>query len=116
MEKAVKMRNKLIIEKESINKRAIQEDLRFDTDARVEIWVDRFDIEYHSKFNEIMKSGKTDEEKKEAFLEIAVEIAYDKISEMKSGIVITADINADKINVNRIDWIAMFEDFKESEV
>lgn len=84
-------------------------DLRFDCDARVEIWITQDDLEDDTQVQQIL--AHTDisvEEKKSLVLKRASAMAYEQVSAVK-GVEITADPRVDTINVDRIDWGGLLE-------
>jgi hypothetical protein len=97
---------------QSIVKRLLGEgsqDMRFDLNARVELWVLLDDLEYDRRIAALKQSGEPVETKIGQAKAIAVEVANDKLSEISrgSGIEITADISLESVNVDRIDWVAL---------
>jgi len=91
------------------------EGMRFDCNARVEIWVTWDDITEHADFQAIMDSDKSDEEKRTALRAIAQSIAFDRtvgINEVE----ITADVSVSDINIDRIDYWGHFEDYKQDKL
>lgn len=83
-------------------------DMRFDCEARVEIWVDQDDLEFDSVVEKIVKGTLPVEEKKKLVLERAREIAAERLNDVK-GVSIEADISVSNINVDRIDWGGLLE-------
>lgn len=86
--------------------------LRFDTNARLEVFVSQWDIEYHKKYKFIISQNISDEEKIKQLKEIASEIAYEKKSDLTRaifneglGINITAEsLSSDTIDFERMPW------------
>jgi hypothetical protein len=86
--------------------------LRFDTDARVEIFIDQYDIEDHDKYKLIIAQNISDEEKIKQLKEVASEIVLkkllnlnDAISENKLDIAITTgNTSVAVIDFERMPW------------
>jgi len=82
-----------------------QQDMRFDLNARVEVWVTLEDLEYDRRIDAIRASQEAPEAKVAAARKVAEEIAREKLSSASSnGIEITADFGPESANVNRINW------------
>ena len=88
--------------------------LRFDTNARLEIFVDQWEIESHDRYKLVIASAISDEEKIKQLKEIASEIARDKSSQLNIreesdfGIKITAgDLSPAVIDFERMPWDEM---------
>jgi len=89
-----------------------QEILRFDTNARIEIFVDSFDIKSENDFDSIMDLNIPDEEKIHKLKEIALRVANEAIDNVE-GVTITSDLSISSIDIDSIDWIGMIEQYKE---
>lgn len=89
--------------------------LRFDTDARLEIFVDQWDIQFHDKYKSIIaQNNVADDVKIKQLKEIATEIAMNKASEAglytggNLGVQITpGDISVHVIDFERMPWDEM---------
>jgi hypothetical protein len=84
------------------------EDLRFDCNARVEVWVTQDDLEFRDDVIAILAEGISVEEKKKKILEVARQIASERLSSVKD-VEITADVSVSDINVDRINWGGLLE-------
>jgi hypothetical protein len=86
------------------------QDMRFDLNARVEIWVTMEDLEYDRRIEKIKKNAQLSPEQKivEA-RKVAQEVAMEKLRDIGSekGVEITADFDKESVNVDRIDWNAL---------
>lgn len=93
------------------------QDARFDVNARVEIWIDQDDLEMDRRIRQLSATSSTLEEKIRDAKLIAIDIAHEKIRNAEScgRIEITAEIGVDSINVDRIDWTALFKSPVEDE-
>ena len=96
-----------------IKKADKQNNLRFDVNARIEIWIEAHEIEMNPNFNAIMMNGKKYDDKIQEFKQIALDEANAKINNVE-GIEITSDIAIDTINIDRIDWQKMLIDWMET--
>lgn len=96
---------------QSLVKRLLGEasqDARFDTNARIEIWVTLDDLEYDRRIQALQRDQRPVEQKVVEAKQIALEVAQGKVREKSSGdFDITVDISLESINVDRIDWIAL---------
>jgi hypothetical protein len=96
---------------QSIVKRLLGEasqDVRFDTNARIEIWVTLDDLEYDRRIEALRQDGRPVEQKIVEAKQIALEVANEKVRNASSGdFEITVDISLESINVDRIDWAAL---------
>lgn len=83
-----------------------QEALRFDADARVEIWVSPEDLIEDDEFDGIVNSTEDDAVKRARLRGLAEKVARKRLSEIDAmpGVQVTAEIGTDKINMDRIDW------------
>lgn len=90
--------------------------LRFDTDARFEVFISQWDLEDHPRYKEIIQQQNVSDEIKISQLkDIASELAFNKklaldeqIRENKLGIEITADnLGASTIDFERMPWYEM---------
>lgn len=81
-------------------------DMRFDLDARVEIWVNQSEIEEHSSFEKVIKADVEDSKKIEFLKEIARKIASDKIDKVRQtvDITITCELSLIYVNIDRVNW------------
>jgi len=83
--------------------------IRFDKDARVEMFVDEFDIRSDDGYdNIILRKDINDEQKIIMLKELCVNVAnkrLDDIDEMIAGIQVTIDgLSTKDINIDRINW------------
>lgn len=96
---------------QSIVKRLLGEssqDVRFDTNARVEIWITLDDIEFDRRIEALKQDPRPADQKVAEAKAIALEMAHEKVRAASTGdLEITADISLESINVDRIDWIAL---------
>jgi hypothetical protein len=96
---------------QSIVKRLLGEasqDVRFDTNARVEIWVTLDDLEFDRRIEALKQDQRPVDQKIVDAKKVALEVAHEKIRGASSGdLEITADIGLESINVDRIDWAAL---------
>lgn len=82
-----------------------QQDMRFDTNARVEVWVTLEDLEYDRRISKIQASQQSPEEKIAAAKQVALAIAQEKLSQASAnGVQISADIGPESVNVDRFNW------------
>lgn len=84
-----------------------QDDMRFDMDARVEVWVTGDDLRFDRRYDEVMAAAGSDEEKKAALMQLAVDIVNRRLSSAEAdgaGIGITADVSPASVNVDRVNW------------
>lgn len=85
-----------------------QGDLRFDLDARVEVWVTEDDLRFDRRTYAILTSTKSDEEKRAALMQVAVDIANQRLGSATSSdgdpVTITADVSPASVNVDSVDW------------
>jgi hypothetical protein len=82
-----------------------QQDMRFDLNARVEVWVTIEDLESDLRIQDIRQSKEAPEAKIAAAKRIAQEIAQEKLSSASSsGIEITADFGPESANLDRVIW------------
>lgn len=93
-------------------------DMRFDCDARVEIWVTEDDLQDDDRFLDVVLSDKPDEEKVNEMRRVAVDIAGAKLDDIiqtgRGSVDITIDsLSADKIDIDRINWYKLIEDAEE---
>ena len=83
-------------------------DLRFDADARLEVWVTMEDLEYRTDVEAIKKSTEADEIKKQKLQAIIIEVANTKLADVvrnaMGDVRITADLSWSNVNINRLDW------------
>lgn len=84
-----------------------QDDMRFDLEARVEVWITGDDLRFDRRYDGIIAGHGTDEEKKAALTQLAVELANERISDARAdglSLEITAEVSPSSINVDRINW------------
>lgn len=83
-----------------------QGDLRFDVDARVEVWVTADDIEDDRRARQIRNGANgVTPEKISALKDLALTIAGEKVRGLsQNGVEVTADLALSDLNVDRIDW------------
>lgn len=98
--------------KSSLGKRsASQQDMRFDLNARIEVWVTADDISSDHRYEVVVKGAQSEDQKIALLKEIAVDIAREKISEAGNGVGdITAEPSLQDVNPDRIDWVSLAED------
>ena len=82
--------------------------IRFDKDARVEIFIEEYEIETHNGYISIItREDITDVQKIAMLKELCIEIANQKLRNLdaSSGIQITVDgLSLQDINIDRIRW------------
>jgi hypothetical protein len=89
-------------------------DMRFDCNARIEVWVDEYDIRDHSKYNDILNADISDNQKMMKLRDLAKDIFYKILNNPErdyKGVHITVD--SFDTNLDRIDWQGLIE--KEEE-
>jgi hypothetical protein len=77
--------------------------MRFDCQARVEVFVTPDDIEFESEMDKIRESGQPEEQRIQAAKELAMRHAQGLISGVRD-VEITADCTLADVNIDRIDW------------
>ena len=94
-----------------ISQDSAQNFVRFDQNARVEIFVNEWDIRADDQYdNVILRKDITDEQKIGMLKEVAIKIAREKMAELdnsieNSGINVTIDgLSWDLVNIDRIRW------------
>ena len=94
-----------------ISEDSVQNFIRFDQNARIEIFVDEWDIRADDQYdNVILRKDITDEQKIGMLKEVAIKIAREKMAELdnsieNSGINVTIDgLSWDLVNIDRIRW------------
>jgi len=80
-------------------------DMRFDVNARAEVWVTKDDIEDHREYRAIIGKGGGENAKIGALKNLALSIAREKLENGESNV--TADLTLGDVNVDRIDWAAL---------
>ena len=96
-----------------------QDDMRFDLEARVEVWVTGDDIRFSRQYDSIIAGAGTDEEKKAALMQVAVDIVNGRLGSAEAdgtGIGITADVTPASVNVDRVDWNELLHPDAEDDV
>jgi len=96
-----------------MNDLPVGNDMRFDCDARVEVWVTADEIQEHDGYNLVNICDWTDKKKIEHLRDIAKEIFSEKISSIK-GVDIT--IGNHNIAPDRIDWNSLIEDDEDEDI
>lgn len=91
-----------------ISQDSSQSIIRFDKEARVEIFIEEWEIETNTDcINVISNKNINDEQKIAMIKDLCSEIAYSKLREamVGSGIQITVDgLSSKNINIDRIRW------------
>ena len=94
-----------------ISEDSVQNFIRFDQNARIEIFVDEWDIRADDQYdNVILRKDITDEQKIGMLKEVAIKIAREKMAELdnsieNSGINVTVDgLSWNLVNIDRIRW------------
>ena len=94
-----------------ISQDSAQNFVRFDQNARVEIFVNEWDIRADDQYdNVILRKDITDEQKIGMLKEVAIKIAREKMAELdnsieNSGINVTVDgLSWNLVNIDRIRW------------
>ena len=79
--------------------------MRFDCDARVEVFIDQEELE---EACEALKAGAGSVETKIAQAkEIALSLARDKVEVTGGGVQVTADVSLSNVNIDNIDWVTL---------
>ncbi len=96
---------------------AAQNDMRFDCNARVEVWISADDIEFDDRYDAIVNNPQLSEEQKIAELKnVALSLAQEKISEASQTVGdISADISLTDVNTDRIDWETLVNPHRNDE-
>lgn len=82
-------------------------DLRFDAEARVEVWVTAGDLENDARGDAIIHGPGTFDDKKDALVKLAVELANEKIAEAsRNGLDITCAFSPGDLT-ERVDWVKL---------
>ena len=115
---------------EKVHKRVVAEainenwskpnDLRFDCDARLEIWVNMSDLEDREDVLAIKHSKELmDNEKIEKLKDIVLKVAHEKVNNISRNafgdIEVTADISWSTVNINRLNWHQLLHDETEED-
>ncbi len=85
-------------------------DMRFDADVRLEVWVTADEIRDHPGFEGAVESGFPDAERITALRALALIVAQERISGINClglGVEITAELSISHVNIERIDWPAL---------
>lgn len=89
-----------------------QQQMRFDMDARVEVWVMQSDLESDDRIDQLKRGQFTLEQKIASAKLIAIDIANEQISMATSGSGVEITTNgpsASDVNIDTIDWEALFD-------
>ena len=82
--------------------------IRFDKEARIEIFIEEWEIEANTNCINVISNKNMNNDQKIAMLkDLCAEIAYEKLREAMfgSGIQITVDgLSSENINIDRIRW------------
>jgi hypothetical protein len=99
-----------------------QQDMRFDCDARVEVWVTQDDLEDDQRIAAIKAENIPLEQKISKAKAVAAQIAGEHLSEFEGAgnragyaVEVTADTSPTNVNVDRIDWVGLLEPRSEEE-
>lgn len=85
-------------------------DMRFDTEARVEIWVTADQIREHPEFERTVESGLPEGHRIAELRSLALAVAQERIAGINAlgiGVEITSDLTIDSVNVSRIDFVEL---------
>ena len=90
----------------------MNQDIRFDLNARVEVFVTADDLTSHASYDGIVKGGGTEDDRIAALRSLAAQIAFEAVetrNRAKDGneVEITADVSPSDINLDRIDWSSL---------
>lgn len=88
----------------SLLKLAKAEDIAFDANAFIRVWVDLTDLEYSTEIENIQKMNIAEDEKIKLAKEFARQVAIDKIS---TNDVQIRDYNNFEQKLDRIDWVSL---------
>ncbi len=82
--------------------------MRFDCDARIEVWVTMGDLEDDEVIQKLVKANAVTpvEQRIAAAKQRAAELARNELENVH-GVTITADLDVRSVNVDRIDWVAL---------
>lgn len=91
---------------------AKRQEMRFDTEARLQIWVSAEEIRSHRDYHRVISAPGDLEEKIVALKDIARDIFSDHLSDINAASLgfsfdIEAEPTGDDINIDRIDWEAL---------
>jgi len=95
-----------------------QRTVRFDVEARVEVFLDQDEIEdeFYKEFDALKASNEPEEQKIAKAKSLAAQLARRKLSEQSTnGVEITADIDLSDVNLDRINWAVMVTREEEEE-
>ena len=95
-----------------------QQNMRFDVNARVEVFLDQDEIEdeFYKELDQLKASAEPEEQKIAKVKQLALQLAQTRVSEQsRNGVEIGADLSLSDVNLDRIDWVALVTKEEEEE-